>query len=87
MFYDTQEQYIFVHDAVRELLLLGDTTIKAGKMRRVITQLSRIGDDRHCGYQQQFAVSGQIWQCAKCTCGKVNSAYKCMRTDLRHTER
>ena len=82
-----QEQYIFVHDAVRELLLLGDTTIKAGKMRRVITQLSRMGDDRHCGYQQQFAVSEQIWQCANCTCGKVNSAYKCMRKTLRHTER
>ena len=62
VFCDTQEQYIFVHDAVRELLLLGDTTIKAGKMRRVITQLSRMGDDRNSGYQQQFAVSGQIWQ-------------------------
>ena len=62
VFCDTQEQYIFVHDAVRELLLLGDTTIKAGKMRRVITLLSRMGDDRNSGYQQQFAVSGQIWQ-------------------------
>lgn len=60
VFCDTQEQYIFVHDAVRELLLLGDTTIKAGKMRRVITQLNRMGDDRDCGYHQQFAVSGQI---------------------------
>ena len=53
----TQDQYIFVYDAVRELLLLGDTVIKAGKMRRVITQLRARSGGRSISYQQQFAVS------------------------------
>ena len=57
IFHITQDQYIFVYDAVRELLLLGDTTIKAGKMRRAIRQLSSRSDGKNIGYQQQFDVS------------------------------
>ena len=55
----TQGQYIFVYDAVRELLLLGDTTIKASELRRVIAQLKSKTAGRGTGYQQQFAVSGE----------------------------
>ena len=55
----TQGQYIFVYDAVRELLLLGDTTIKASEMRRVIAQLKSKSGGKGTGYQQQFAVSGE----------------------------
>ena len=51
-----QEQYIFVYDAVRELLLLGDTTIKASDVRRVLSQLKNKSGGKN-GYQKQFAVS------------------------------
>ena len=51
-----QEQYIFVYDAVRELLLLGDTTIKANDLKNAVSQLKRNGGGR-ASYQQQFAVS------------------------------
>ena len=51
-----QEQYIFVYDAVRELLLLGDTTIKASDVRRVLSQLKSKSGGK-TGYQKQFAVS------------------------------
>ena len=81
IFHITQDQYIFVYDAVRELLLLGDTTIKAGKMRRVIRQLSSRSDGRSISYQQQFAVSvltyfnfEHILPCWDC--GKLYSALR-----------
>ena len=50
-----QEQYTFVYDAVRELLLLGDTTIKANDLKNAVSQLKRNGGKS--SYQQQFAVS------------------------------
>ena len=51
-----QEQYIFVYDAVRELLLLGETTIKANDLKNAVSQLKRNGGGR-ASYQEQFAVS------------------------------
>ena len=47
---------MFLHDAVREMLLLGDTTIKASDLRKVLSQLKCkvAGSSR---YHQQFAVS------------------------------
>ena len=51
-----QEQYIFVYDAVRELLLLGDTTIKANDLKNAVSQL-KCNEGRRASYQQQFAVS------------------------------
>ena len=46
-----------MHDAVRELLLLGDTTIKAREMRRVVSHLKNRSGGKETGYQQQFDVS------------------------------
>ena len=51
-----QEQYTFVYDAVRELLLLGDTTIKANDLKNAVSQLKR-NEGGRASYQQQFAVS------------------------------
>ena len=51
-----QEQYIFVYNAVRELLLLGDTAIKANDLKNAVSQLKHNGGGR-ASYQQQFAVS------------------------------
>ena len=48
---------MFVYDAVRELLLLGDTTIKASELRKAIAELKEGGGT---GYQKQFAVSGDL---------------------------
>ena len=45
-----------MYDAVRELLLLGDTTIKANDLKNAVSQLKLNGGGR-AGYQQQFAVS------------------------------
>lgn len=56
-----QEQYMFVYNAVRELLLLGDTAIKASDLKNVITQLKSKSEGKN-SYQQQFAVSGSLLQ-------------------------
>lgn len=56
-----QDQYMFVHDAVRELLLLGDTTIKASDLRDIISQLKGKGGGSN-SYQQQFDVSSKVTQ-------------------------
>ena len=52
---------MFVHDAVRELLLLGDTTIKASDLRNIISQLKGKGGGSN-SYQQQFDVSSKVTQ-------------------------
>ena len=64
----SQAQYIFVYDAVRELLLLGDTTIKANELRKIIAQLKSKSGGKGTGYQQQFAVSGQPLDYLVCVC-------------------
>ena len=55
-----QEQYMFVYDAVRELLLLGDTTIKASDLKSVISQLKSKSDGKS-SYYQQFDVSDSLY--------------------------
>ena len=56
-----QEQYMFVYNAVRELLLLGDTSIKANDLKSVISQLKSKSDGKN-SYQEQFDVSGSLLQ-------------------------
>ena len=50
---------MFVYDAVRELLLLGDTSIKANDLKSAISQLKSTSDGRS-SYQQQFDVSAWL---------------------------
>ena len=50
---------MLVYDAVRELLLLGDTSIKASDLKSVISQLKSKSDGKN-NYQQQFDVSGSL---------------------------
>ena len=50
---------MFVYDAVRELLLLGDTSIKANDLKCVISQLKSKSDGKH-SYQKQFDVSAWL---------------------------
>ena len=56
---------MFVYDAVRELLLLGDTSIKANDLKSAISQLMSTSDGKN-SYQQQFNVSGSPLQTCRC---------------------
>ena len=52
-----QSQYIFIHNALDELLTCGETEIAAANMRIVIGRLGRTVPERSItGFQQQFEV-------------------------------
>ena len=51
-----QAQYNFIHDALNELILCGDTEITAANMRIAINRLNRTKDGE-TGYSKQFNVS------------------------------
>ena len=50
---------MLVYDAVHELLLLGDTFIKASDLKSAISQLKSKSDGKK-SYQQQFDVSASL---------------------------
>ena len=47
---------MLVHNAVHELLLLGDTSIKVSDLKKVMSELKSKSDGKN-SYQQQFDVS------------------------------
>ena len=51
----TQAQYNFIHDALNELILCGDTEITAPNLRIVINRLNKTKDGE-TGYSKQFNV-------------------------------
>ncbi len=53
-----QTQYVFIHDAMDELVNSGDTEIAAVNMRIAIGMLSRTVEGREniSGFQKQFEV-------------------------------
>ena len=53
-----QAQYVFIHDALSELVQCGETEVLAANLRISINQLERnITDDPNTtGYQKQFQV-------------------------------
>ena len=63
-----------MYDAVRELLLLGDTSIKASGLRSVISQLKNKTDGKN-SYQQQFAVSGSLLEIHRWNTKNINLQY------------
>ena len=54
-----QEQYVFIHDAVLESLMCGNTQIPAASMKKALVRLSNVvpATDRS-GFQTQFNVRG-----------------------------
>lgn len=53
----TQEQYVFIHDAVLEWLTCGDTQIVPTNLRMELARLDTVSPDTNItGYQQQFKV-------------------------------
>ena len=52
-----QEQYIFIHRAVRELLLCGDTTIKNVDLKSAVHQMkAKRQGEKETGFEKQFKV-------------------------------
>ena len=56
-----QAQYNFIHDALNELILCGDTEITAPNLRIVISRLNKTKDGE-TGYSKQFNVSCQLYE-------------------------
>ena len=62
----TQHQYAFIHDAVLEWLICGDTKIPAREMKRAMERLSQVKEQTgQNGYDTQFQVNTRQ-QCALC---------------------
>ena len=55
-----QDQYAFIHDAVLETLICGDTQIPSSDLHRALGKLKKV--DKHTagmtGFEKQFQVSG-----------------------------
>ena len=59
-----QDQYIFIHDAILEVLTCGDTQITATNFRLQMDKLSREDPTHKCTvYQHQFNVLDQVTPC------------------------
>ena len=57
--YEIQAQYIFIHDALKEVILCGQTEIPAADMRMIINQLNMQSDpcSASTGFEHQFQVA------------------------------
>ena len=51
---------MFIHDALKELIMCGVTEISAPNLGIAINKLRRKRDDNISGFQQQFQVLGEI---------------------------
>ena len=54
-FFGIQAQYMFIHDALKELILCGETEILAPNLGIAINKLSKVKDDT-TGFEMQFEV-------------------------------
>jgi netrin-G3 ligand len=54
-----QNQYAFIHDAILEALLCGDTQISAFDLQRVVERLTQTEEENggKTGFEQQFEVN------------------------------
>ena len=54
-----QEQYIFIHDAILEAVICGDTQMSAYDLRKSIRKLTQRNPQTHfTGFERQFKVCG-----------------------------
>ncbi|XP_064386173.1 uncharacterized protein LOC135334783 [Halichondria panicea] len=57
----TQDQYVFIHDAILESVTCGDTQISAGDLRRQILNMSSVAPGKTVsGFQYQFQILEQV---------------------------
>ena len=58
-----QDQYAFIHDAVLETLICGDTQIPSSDLHRTLNKLKMV--DKHTagmtGFEKQFQVSSMLY--------------------------
>ena len=61
MYMALQDQYGFIHDAVLERLICGETQIQAQNLPKAMKQLAAV-DEKHgkSGYEVQFGVSSSL---------------------------
>ena len=57
MYIYTQSQYIFIHDAILESVMCGDTQIDASELRAALHTLRSRTQSRQTGFENQFGVS------------------------------
>ena len=56
MYHVLQSQYVFIHDAIDELITCGESEIAAANIRITINRLTAFGVGGMTGFQQQFQV-------------------------------
>ena len=54
-----QAQYVYIHDALQEYIVCGDTSIPAEKIRNAMVSLQKVSDHKS-GYQKQFEVKPHL---------------------------
>ena len=88
--YLTQEQYIFIHDAVLEAVTYGDTQITARDLREAIQQLDQRDPLTHTtGFENQFKVwdyieyiinATHVMWCILCSACMLHACNVCLHT-------
>ena len=73
----SQDQYIFIHDAVLESVTCGDTEIKAADLRRKLVKLKTRDQSGLTALDLQFAVSDIFFVRKQQGKGKVNQDSTC----------
>ena len=56
-----QEQYVFIHDAIMEVIMCGDTQIDAGDFSQSLKKLKSTPKFRPNEFDNQFMVSSQCF--------------------------
>ena len=57
IFFIPQAQYIFIHDALEELITCGDTSFNVQSMRVKVNRMGKVNPETEkTGFQEQFEV-------------------------------
>lgn len=97
LFVPPQEQYVFIHDAILEACLCGDTTIPANQLRSIYYEMNRLDPQTNSSQiKEEFRVSScftspkgaesytEVSALSSCICQNLNFlgwGTKCIQTD------
>ena len=56
LFQLTQDQYVFIHDALCDYITCGDTSVLAYELRTALHSLQKVDDMGQSGFRRQFEV-------------------------------
>ena len=68
MYHALQSQYVFIHDAIDELITCGESEIAAANIRITINRLTAFRFGGMTGFQQQFQVLNFFYSSPLCVC-------------------